>query len=100
MIWNITLNGSDLQQDFNAKLSDFGLARDGPTGDNTHVSTRVIGSQGYAAPEYVATVINSYSHPKVEPHQGKVNLKDEGSLVKLLQNPQELAKANLHDFQE
>ncbi|KAL2321993.1 hypothetical protein Fmac_026372 [Flemingia macrophylla] len=42
-------------KDFNAKLSDFGLATDGPTGDNTHVSTRVIGSQGYAAPEYVAT---------------------------------------------
>jgi len=42
-------------QDFNPKLSDFGLARDGPTGDNTHVSTRVIGSHGYAAPEYVAT---------------------------------------------
>lgn len=42
-------------QDFNPKLSDFGLARDGPTGDNTHVSTRVIGTHGYAAPEYVAT---------------------------------------------
>jgi serine/threonine protein kinase len=42
-------------QDFKAKLSDFGLARDGPTGDNTHVSTRVVGTQGYAAPEYVAT---------------------------------------------
>ncbi|KAH7560815.1 hypothetical protein JRO89_XS10G0116200 [Xanthoceras sorbifolium] len=44
-----------LDSDFNAKLSDFGLARDGPTGDNTHVSTRVVGTQGYAAPEYVAT---------------------------------------------
>lgn len=44
-----------LMQDYNAKLSDFGLARDGPTGDNTHVSTRVVGTQGYAAPEYVAT---------------------------------------------
>ncbi|KAL6009782.1 hypothetical protein ACLOJK_000211 [Asimina triloba] len=44
-----------LDSDFNAKLSDFGLARDGPTGDNTHVSTRVIGTRGYAAPEYVAT---------------------------------------------
>lgn len=44
-------------QDFHPKLSDFGLARDGPTGDNTHVSTRVIGTQGYAAPEYVATGI-------------------------------------------
>lgn len=42
-------------QDFNARLSDFGLARDGPTGDNTHVSTRVVGTRGYAAPEYVAT---------------------------------------------
>jgi interleukin-1 receptor-associated kinase 4 len=44
-----------LDSDYSAKLSDFGLARDGPTGDNTHVSTRVIGTQGYAAPEYVAT---------------------------------------------
>ncbi|OIT30958.1 PREDICTED: protein kinase 2B, chloroplastic-like [Nicotiana attenuata] len=44
-----------LDSDFNAKLSDFGLARDGPDGDRTHVSTRVIGTRGYAAPEYVAT---------------------------------------------
>lgn len=44
-----------LDSEFNAKLSDFGLARDGPTGDNTHVSTRVMGTKGYAAPEYVAT---------------------------------------------
>lgn len=44
-----------LDSEFNAKLSDFGLARDGPTGDKTHVSTRVMGTRGYAAPEYVAT---------------------------------------------
>ncbi|KAJ7964911.1 Protein kinase [Quillaja saponaria] len=44
-----------LDSDFKAKLSDFGLARDGPTGDKTHVSTRVVGTQGYAAPEYVST---------------------------------------------
>jgi serine/threonine protein kinase len=44
-----------LDADFNAKLSDFGLAKAGPTGDNTHVSTKVIGTHGYAAPEYVAT---------------------------------------------
>ncbi|KDO72905.1 hypothetical protein CISIN_1g018785mg [Citrus sinensis] len=44
-----------LDSNFNAKLSDFGLARDGPTGDNTHVSTRIVGTRGYAAPEYVAT---------------------------------------------
>ncbi|XP_024926134.1 probable serine/threonine-protein kinase PBL3 isoform X2 [Ziziphus jujuba] len=44
-----------LDSDYNAKLSDFGLARYGPTGDKTHVSTRVMGTHGYAAPEYVAT---------------------------------------------
>ena len=42
-------------QEFNAKLSDFGLAREGPKGDRTHVSTRGVGTRGYAAPEYVAT---------------------------------------------
>ncbi|KAK1401813.1 hypothetical protein POM88_001420 [Heracleum sosnowskyi] len=44
-----------LDSDFNAKLSDFGYARAGPSGDRTHVSTRVVGTKGYAAPEYVAT---------------------------------------------
>jgi interleukin-1 receptor-associated kinase 4 len=44
-----------LDSEFNAKLSDFGLAKVGPTGDRTHVSTQVMGTQGYAAPEYVAT---------------------------------------------
>ncbi|PIN02940.1 Serine/threonine protein kinase [Handroanthus impetiginosus] len=44
-----------LDADYNAKLSDFGLAKDGPDGDDTHVSTRVMGTHGYAAPEYVMT---------------------------------------------
>ncbi|KAG4197619.1 hypothetical protein ERO13_A05G034100v2 [Gossypium hirsutum] len=44
-----------LDSDYNAKLSDFGLAKDGPEGDDTHVSTRVMGTQGYAAPEYIMT---------------------------------------------
>ncbi|GLT93076.1 hypothetical protein SLE2022_108820 [Rubroshorea leprosula] len=44
-----------LDSNYSAKLSDFGLAKDGPTGDRTHVSTRVMGTYGYAAPEYVAT---------------------------------------------
>ncbi|XP_049403522.1 serine/threonine-protein kinase RIPK-like [Solanum stenotomum] len=44
-----------LDSDYNAKLSDFGLAKDGPEGDDTHVSTRVMGTQGYAAPEYLMT---------------------------------------------
>ncbi|RDX90487.1 putative serine/threonine-protein kinase PBL19, partial [Mucuna pruriens] len=44
-----------LNKKFHPKLSDFGLAREGPTGDQTHVSTAVVGTQGYAAPEYVET---------------------------------------------
>jgi len=44
-----------LDAEYNAKLSDFGLAKDGPVGDKTHVSTRVMGTYGYAAPEYVMT---------------------------------------------
>ncbi|KAJ6747096.1 hypothetical protein OIU74_029544 [Salix koriyanagi] len=43
-----------LDSNYNAKLSDFGLARDAPTGDNSHVSTRIMGTHGYAAPEYLA----------------------------------------------
>jgi serine/threonine protein kinase len=48
-------------QDYEAKLSDFGLARDGPRGDKSHVSTRVMGTYGYAAPEYVMTGISFQS---------------------------------------
>jgi len=44
-----------LDSDHKAKLSDFGLAKDGPVGDDTHVSTRVMGTHGYAAPEYIMT---------------------------------------------
>ncbi|CAL0308145.1 unnamed protein product [Lupinus luteus] len=40
-------------QEYNAKLSDFDLAEDGPEGDKTHVSTRVMGTSGYVAPEFV-----------------------------------------------
>ena len=42
-------------QDYSAKLSDFGLAKDGPVGEKSHVSTRVMGTYGYAAPEYLST---------------------------------------------
>ncbi|KAE9455599.1 hypothetical protein C3L33_12493, partial [Rhododendron williamsianum] len=48
-----------LDPGYNAKLSDFGLARDGPTGDKSYVSTRVMGTFGYAAPEYLSTGIFS-----------------------------------------
>lgn len=44
-----------LDEDFNPMLSDFGLAKMGPTGSKEHVSTRVMGTYGYCAPEYAAT---------------------------------------------
>ncbi|KAL6993363.1 putative serine/threonine-protein kinase pix13 [Sarracenia purpurea var. burkii] len=44
-----------LDEDYNAKISDFGLAKLGPSGEKSHVSTRVMGTHGYAAPEYIAT---------------------------------------------
>ncbi|RDX64169.1 putative serine/threonine-protein kinase PBL19, partial [Mucuna pruriens] len=44
-----------LDEQWNAKLSDFGLARLGPSDGLTHVSTAVVGTMGYAAPEYVQT---------------------------------------------
>ncbi|GMH09137.1 hypothetical protein Nepgr_010977, partial [Nepenthes gracilis] len=43
------------REDFTVKLSDFGLAKIGPEGSNTHVTTRVMGTYGYAAPEYIST---------------------------------------------
>lgn len=47
---NILLDGS-----YNAKISDFGLAKIGPSASQSHVTTRVMGTYGYAAPEYVST---------------------------------------------
>ncbi|KAI8023577.1 putative serine/threonine-protein kinase PIX13 [Camellia lanceoleosa] len=42
-------------QNFNAKISDFGLAKLGTSGGNSHVTTRIMGTYGYAAPKYIAT---------------------------------------------
>uniref|UniRef100_A0A0E0NMX5 Protein kinase domain-containing protein n=1 Tax=Oryza rufipogon TaxID=4529 RepID=A0A0E0NMX5_ORYRU len=44
-----------LDENWNAKLSDFGLARHGPSEGLTHVSTAIVGTLGYAAPEYMQT---------------------------------------------
>ncbi|GLT81632.1 hypothetical protein SLE2022_000710 [Rubroshorea leprosula] len=42
-----------LDEGFHPKLSDFGLAKFGPSGDKSHVSTRIMGTRGYCAPEYM-----------------------------------------------
>ncbi|KAJ9673310.1 hypothetical protein PVL29_023104 [Vitis rotundifolia] len=47
---NILLDG-----DYNAKLSDFGFAKLGPSDGDSHVTTQIVGTYGYAAPEYIAT---------------------------------------------
>lgn len=44
-----------IDENWNAKLSDFGLARQGPDEGLSHVSTAVVGTLGYAAPEYIQT---------------------------------------------
>jgi len=44
-----------LDENFNPKLSDFGLAKIGPIEGQDHVTTRVMGTFGYCAPEYAAT---------------------------------------------
>ncbi|KAL4371752.1 hypothetical protein AHAS_Ahas06G0197200 [Arachis hypogaea] len=40
---------------YHAKLSDFGLAKDGPVGDKSHVPTRIMGTFGYAATALIST---------------------------------------------
>ncbi|KAK8509155.1 hypothetical protein V6N13_062209 [Hibiscus sabdariffa] len=44
-----------LKKDYNGKLSDFGLAKDGLGGEETRVTTGIMWTQGYAAPEYIMT---------------------------------------------
>lgn len=44
-----------IDENYNAKLSDFGLAKLGPINGDSHVSTQPMGTLGYAAPEYITT---------------------------------------------
>ncbi|XP_021282738.1 probable serine/threonine-protein kinase PBL7 [Herrania umbratica] len=44
-----------LDQNLRAKVSDFGLAKMGSDKTNSQISTRVLGTTGYLAPEYAST---------------------------------------------
>lgn len=44
-----------LENNFHAKVSDFGLAKQAPEGRANYLSTRVMGTFGYVAPEYAMT---------------------------------------------
>ena len=44
-----------LDDEFNAKLWNFGKAKLGPVGDKTYLITSVVGTYGYCAPEYLRT---------------------------------------------
>ncbi|KVI12206.1 Protein kinase, catalytic domain-containing protein [Cynara cardunculus var. scolymus] len=73
-----------LDSDYTAKLSDFGLAKDGPEGDDTHVSTRVMGTHGYAAPEYLMTgarKLNRIMDPRLEGQYSETGAQEAAELA-------------------
>ncbi|KAJ7979378.1 Protein kinase [Quillaja saponaria] len=56
IIWrDVKASNILLDESYTAKLADFGLARVGPSPDQSHVTTMVVGTYGFAAPEYLAT---------------------------------------------
>ncbi|XP_063937398.1 LOW QUALITY PROTEIN: uncharacterized protein LOC108221561 [Daucus carota subsp. sativus] len=44
-----------IDSEYNAKLSDFGLAKINGENEDTHISTLIVGTYGYLAPEYCTT---------------------------------------------
>ncbi|XP_039832356.1 interleukin-1 receptor-associated kinase 4-like isoform X3 [Panicum virgatum] len=61
-----------LDSEYNAKLSDFGLAKDGPSGYTSYtiptmlMGTTFTGTNGYAAPEYIATFMGTHGYAAPE----------------------------------
>lgn len=45
-----------IDDEFEAKVSDFGLVKLGPDGDASHVSTQVKGTPGYMDPAYCSSL--------------------------------------------
>ncbi|GJP84386.1 hypothetical protein CLOP_g14444 [Closterium sp. NIES-67] len=44
-----------IAENYAGKLTDFGLAKDGPDAGQTHVSTQIMGTMGYLDPRYAET---------------------------------------------
>lgn len=73
-----------LVQSYNAKISDFGLAKLGPSGGDSHVTTRIMGTYGYAAPEYIATGdIEIFANTKWHCHYFRL-MKSDDSLLDII----------------
>ena len=53
--WDLKCSNILLDEWYNSKLFDFGLAKLGPIGDKTHVSTCMMETYGYYALEYATT---------------------------------------------
>ncbi|KAH1197484.1 Serine/threonine-protein kinase PBS1 [Glycine max] len=52
---NAREKGKGVDEGFHPKLADFGLAKFGPTGEQSYVATRVMRTQGYCAPKYATS---------------------------------------------
>ncbi|WCJ19483.1 Protein kinase superfamily protein [Euphorbia peplus] len=55
IVRDLKTSGILLDSNYNAKLCDFSLSKDGPTDGITHISTRVLGSEEYQSPAYTRT---------------------------------------------
>ncbi|XP_071703106.1 probable serine/threonine-protein kinase PIX13 isoform X2 [Rutidosis leptorrhynchoides] len=86
---NILLDGS-----YNAKLSDFGLAKMA-SASQSHVTTRVMGTYGYAAPEYVTT---GHLYVKSDVYGFGVVLVEMLTGLRALDNGRPAAQQNLVDW--
>ncbi|KAI3812118.1 hypothetical protein L1987_16824 [Smallanthus sonchifolius] len=86
---NILLDGS-----YNAKLSDFGLAKMA-SASQSHVTTRVMGTYGYAAPEYVTT---GHLYVKSDVYGFGVVLVEMLTGMRALDNARPSAQQNLVDW--
>ncbi|KAI7756085.1 hypothetical protein M8C21_031870, partial [Ambrosia artemisiifolia] len=76
-----------LDENFNSKISDFGLAKLNDDG-NTHIGTRIVGTMGYMAPEYA---MHGHLTPKVDVYSFGIValeiaclLREKGTLLKLV----------------